>query len=187
MLVFPMLVENKKQASPRGRAVTKDIVGNPPPGNQRVPQRWKKHFRRLVELRDHLAARQGSRVNDVKAEQTVFSMHMADAATDSFDRDLALSRVSSEQDAVYEIGEALDRIRDGSFGVCELTGKPIEPARLEAIPWARFSLEAERTLEKNGAARRTRLAPREAVSREVNLDGETRDSAREEQIDHVES
>ncbi len=73
--------------------------------------------------------------------------------------------LSSEQNAVYEIDEALDRIRNGSYGVCELTGRKIEPQRLEAIPWTRFSAEAERQLEKEGGVPRARLGEREAVPR----------------------
>jgi len=90
---------------------------------------------------------------------------MADAGTDTFDRDFALGMLSSEQDALYEIDEALNRIRDGTYGKCEVTGKPIEATRLEAIPWARFSAAAEKQLEREGVVRKTRLGPRETVVR----------------------
>jgi len=90
---------------------------------------------------------------------------MADAGTDTFDRDFALGMLSSEQDALYEIDEALNRIRDGTYGKCELTGKPIEPQRLEAIPWTRFSAAAEKQLEREGAVKKTRLGPRETVAK----------------------
>lgn len=93
-----------------------------------------------------------------------FSTHMADAGTDTYDRDFALSMLSSEQDVVYEIEEALTRIRDGDYGICELTGKPIEPERLEAIPWTRFSSAAEKQLERQGTVKRARLNPRESVA-----------------------
>jgi RNA polymerase-binding transcription factor DksA len=92
---------------------------------------------------------------------------MADAATDTYDRDLALSMLSSEVDATYQIDQAIDRIRNGTYGKCELTGKPIEPERLEAVPWARFSAEAEKQLEREGARKRTRLGSRETVTREA--------------------
>jgi len=96
---------------------------------------------------------------------------MADAATDTFDRDFALGMLSSEQDALYEIDEALNRIRNGTYGKCELTGKPIEPARLEAIPWTRFSTAAETQLEREGALKKARLGPRETVAKtEVSAD-----------------
>jgi len=88
---------------------------------------------------------------------------MADAGTDSFDRDLALGMLSHEQDAVYEIEEALIRIRNGTYGVCELTGKRIPAARLEAIPWTRFTAHAETTLEKKGGFQRARLGSRETA------------------------
>jgi RNA polymerase-binding transcription factor DksA len=82
---------------------------------------------------------------------------MADSGTDNFDRDFALSLLSSDQDAVYEIEEALKRIEKKTYGVCELTGKPIPRARLEAIPWTRFTVDAQAQLEKEGALRQRRL------------------------------
>jgi RNA polymerase-binding transcription factor DksA len=74
-------------------------------------------------------------------------MHIADAATDTFDRDLVLGLVSFEQDALYEIEAALKRIEAGTYGICGLTGRPIPWERLEANPWARFSVEAQEKLE----------------------------------------
>ena len=72
-----------------------------------------------------------------------YSLHMADSGTDNFDRDFALSLLSSDQDAIYEIEEALKRIEKDTYGICELTGKPIPKARLDAIPWTRFTVEAQ--------------------------------------------
>ena len=86
-----------------------------------------------------------------------YSLHMADSGTDNFDRDFALSLLSSDQDAVYEIDEALKRIEKNTYGVCELTTKPIPKARLDAIPWARFTVEAQAQLEREGALRQRRL------------------------------
>lgn len=86
-----------------------------------------------------------------------YSLHMADSGTDNFDRDFALSLLSSDQDAIYEIDEALKRIEKQTYGICELTGKPIPRARLDAIPWARFTVEAQRELEREGALRQRRL------------------------------
>ena len=91
--------------------------------------------------------------------------HIADAGTDSYDRDFALSMISSEQNALFEIEEALNRIKTGRYGTCEATGKKIDPERLEAIPWTRFSAEAERDLEKNNAVDKTRLGELEELPR----------------------
>ena len=98
-------------------------------------------------------------------EQPTFSTHMADAGTDTYDRDFALSILSSEQDSLYEIDHALERIRDGTYGTCELTGKKIEAERLEAIPWACFTTEAEQELEKQGEVKLARLGPRDTVAK----------------------
>jgi RNA polymerase-binding transcription factor DksA len=168
-----MAAKRKQKAPTRPKAATADIVGNRPVTG-RVPAKWKPYYDRLVRLRDYLLHRQGDLVKDARDEQTAFSQHMADAGTDSFDRDLTLSRASSEQDAVYDIDLALNRIRDGTYGICELTGKPIASKRLEAIPWARFSVEAEKLLESEGAVRTAKLGSREPITRG---DPETGDTA----------
>ena len=90
-------------------------------------------------------------------EMASYSLHMADSGTDNFDRDFALSLLSSDQDAIYEIEEALKRIEKDTYGICELTGKPIPKARLDAIPWTRFTVEAQAQLERDGALRQRRL------------------------------
>jgi RNA polymerase-binding transcription factor DksA len=111
--------------------------------------RLRKQLERLLQLRDQL----GRTVCQLRAEaceeNTNYSLHMADAATDSFDRDLLLGLASFEQEGLYEIEAALKRIEDGTYGICELTGKPIGWERLQAIPWTRFSLEAENQLERH--------------------------------------
>ena len=117
-----MAVRRTKQPPRRRRAATADVVGSNIQPNERVPGKWKKHYRHLIDTRDFLLKRQGELVKDASEEQPAFSLHMADAGTDSFDRDFALSRVSSEQDALYEIEDALMRIRRGTYGICELTG-----------------------------------------------------------------
>jgi RNA polymerase-binding transcription factor DksA len=83
-------------------------------------------------------------------------MHQADAGSDAYDRDFALSLLSQEQDALYEIDQALKRIELGTYGVCEMSGKPILHARLEAIPFARFTVECQSQLEKQNKASRVR-------------------------------
>jgi RNA polymerase-binding transcription factor DksA len=77
-----------------------------------------------------------------------YSQHMADAGTDTFDRDFALSLVSNEQELLYEIEEALKRIRSGTYGTCEITGQTISADRLAAVPFTRYSLEGQKELEK---------------------------------------
>jgi RNA polymerase-binding transcription factor DksA len=145
-------------------ASTTDVLGSSSTPD-RIKPKWRKHYQRLLELRDVLSRRQIRLNKDALDEQPAFSSHMADAGTDNYDRDFALSVLSAEQDAVYEIDEALDRIRNGGYGKCELTDKPIEPERLEAIPWTRFTADAEKELEHNHAVNHTKLGDRESVPR----------------------
>jgi ribosomal protein L33 len=77
-----------------------------------------------------------------------FGMHQADAGSDAYDRDFALSLLSKEQDGLYEIEEALKRIDLGTYGICEISNKPIAHARLEAIPFARYTVECQSQIEK---------------------------------------
>ena len=84
-------------------------------------------------------------------------MRNAGSGTDNFDRDFALSLLSADKDAVFEIEEALKRIEKNTYGVCELTGKTIPKMRLEVIPWTRFTVEAQAQLERDGALRSRRL------------------------------
>ena len=157
---------HRRRPQPKARATTKDVVGNMPTDKDVTPK-WRKHYQRLLELREHLLQQRGDLTKDALEEQPAIGTHLADAGTDTYDQDFALGMLSSEQDAFYEIEEALERIRNGTYGVCELTGRPIKPARLEAIPWTRFSAEAEQQLEREGVPRRPRLGPREALPRDT--------------------
>ncbi len=156
----------KSPTDAKPKAVTDEVLGT---AAKPVPldPKWKKHYERLVELRERLTNRRTELANDALSEQPAFSSHMADAATDTYDRDFALGMLSSEQDAIYQIEQALDRINSGTYGICELTKKPIEAARLEAVPWTRFSAAAEKQLEQEGGLKRARLGPRESVARET--------------------
>jgi len=124
---------------------------------KKVKAEWQKFCQRLLELREQLLRQMNGLAKESAQELPGYSLHMADSGTDNFDRDFALSLLSSDQDAVYEIEEALKRIEKKTYGVCELTGKPIPKARLEAIPWTRFTVEAQAQLEREGALRSRRI------------------------------
>ena len=143
----PTKTVSKKKAS-KTRAPAKKI---------RIKTEWKKYYEILLDLRARLTHQMDDLKKDSAEEMTSYSMHMADSGTDNFDRDNALSLLSSDQDAVYEIDEALKRIEKNSFGVCELTGKNIPKTRLNAVPWARYTVESQARLEKDGAIRQRKL------------------------------
>ena len=105
---------------------------------------------KLLQVRAAIWQRIKRLAEDASEDRPGYSIHMADAGTDSFDRDLTLGLASFEQEALYEVDAALRRLDDGSYGICELTGKPIPWKRLKAIPWTRFSIEAELQLEALG-------------------------------------
>ena len=125
--------------------------------SKKVKPEWQKYYQHLVDLRDQLLRQMDGLAQESAQELAGYSLHMADSGTDNFDRDFALSLLSSDQDAIYEIEEALKRIEKKTYGVCELTGKTIPKARLEAIPWTRFTVEAQAQLEKDGALKSRRL------------------------------
>jgi DnaK suppressor protein len=122
----------------------------------------RKQKEKLLQLRDAMVdsmagVAQGTlRSRAEGSEASAFGMHQADAGSDAYDRDFALSLLSQEQDALYEIDEALKRIELGTYGKCEMSGKPIPRARLEAIPFARFTVECQSQLEKQSRASRVR-------------------------------
>lgn len=159
-------------ASILGRAVVKTKKN----GEVKVRPEWAKYYERLVELRDQLTRQMNGLAKESAQEMAGYSLHMADSGTDNFDRDFALSLLSSDQDAMYEIEEALKRIEKNTYGICELTGKPIPRSRLEAIPWTRFTVQAQAQLEREGALRQRRLGTLGTVDavglNEVEAEGE---------------
>ncbi len=119
-----------------------------------------KQKQRLIELRDHIldqmhgVAQDTLRVKAEGSEASAFGMHQADAGSDAYDKDFALSLLSQEQDALYEIEEALKRVESDTYGVCEMSLKQIPKPRLEAIPHARFTVECQAQLERENRGRR---------------------------------
>jgi RNA polymerase-binding transcription factor DksA len=147
-----------------GSATSAAILGRPVSKNghaihevKKIKPEWEKFYQRLMELREQLLAQMNGLAKESAQEMAGYSLHMADSGTDNFDRDFALSLLSADQDSVYEIEEALKRIEKKTFGICELTNKTIPKARLEAIPWTRFTVEAQAQLERDGALRQRRI------------------------------
>ena len=138
-----------------GRPMTR--AGATQVDTKKIKQEWHAYYTCLLELREQLMNQMNGLAKESAQELPGYSLHMADSGTDNFDRDFALSLLSADQDSVYEIEEALKRIEKKTYGVCELTGKTIPRARLEAIPWTRFTVEAQAQLERDGALRQRRL------------------------------
>ena len=155
-------VGSAQRSKPASAATAASILGNGSKslrrnGQAKVKTEWVKYHGNLLELRDRLLLQMSGLAKESAEEMSSYSLHMADSGTDNFDRDFALSLLSSDQDAVYEIEEALKRIERNTYGICELTGKSIPKVRLDAIPWTRFTVEAQAQLERDGALRQRRL------------------------------
>ena len=129
---------------------------------RRLDSFTKEQKQKLLQLRDAMVDSMAGVAQDTLrsraegSEASAFGMHQADAGSDAYDRDFALSLLSQEQDALYEIDQALKRIDLGTYGICEMSGKQIPRARLEAIPFARFTVECQSQLEKQNKASRVR-------------------------------
>ena len=167
-----------------GAASLADILGFNPVNESRakfqekdVPKKWKKYYKLLVGLRDKYTRGISEHSDDVKTrashdsagDMNAYGQHLGDAGSESFERDLAFSILSDEKGTVAEIDAAIERIKNGTYGICEITGKPIPESRLEAIPFARYSKEGQEIKETE--ARKAKLASRNIPTTDFASDG----------------
>ncbi len=164
---LPPIPEKKTPAQFFQAASLADILGFNPNSSKaltafekeaaKIPPKYKPYYKLLVDLRSHLQQEINLHAQDAlkrsgkdeTSDNSSYSQHMADAGTDTFDRDFALSILSNEQDALFEIDEAIQRMIQGTYGTCEVTGKLIPKERLMAVPFTRCSIEGQKELEKN--------------------------------------
>ena len=178
----------KRSAKSRKTDLVSDplkLMGNNHHHERRLDPFTRKQKEKLLQLRDAMVDSMAGVAQDTLrsraegSEASAFGMHQADAGSDAYDRDFALSLLSQEQDALYEIDEALKRIELGTYGKCEMSGKPIPHARLEAIPFARFTVECQSQLEKQSKASRVRQSVTSlfGLTEEEGGEGEEEESA----------
>ncbi len=77
-----------------------------------------------------------------------YTYHMADVATDTYDREFSLGRASNEREVIYELDDALKKIEEGTFGICEECKSLITKVRLRAVPYARLCVKCQQKKEK---------------------------------------
>jgi len=116
----------------------------------------KEFKKKLIELRGRVtdemqqlgggSLKQSQR--DASGDLSAYTFHMADVASDSFDRELSWDRASVEQKVLYHIDDALKKIEDGSYGTCEGCGKKINKQRLKAIPYAKLCRQCKEQHEQ---------------------------------------
>lgn len=111
----------------------------------------------LAVEKENLASSQ----KDASGDLSGYSIHMADLATDSYDREFSLSRASVEQKILYEIDEALKRIEDNEYGICMTCGNLIAKNRLKAVPYAKFCITCQGDEERNKVKKSDERYPQE--------------------------
>ncbi len=85
---------------------------------------------------------------DAAGDLSAYSLHMADMATDNYDREFALNIADNEQKVIHRIDEAIEKIDAGTFGVCEACAKKIAKARLKVVPYAELCVPCQEKQEK---------------------------------------
>jgi RNA polymerase-binding transcription factor DksA len=161
----PLTLERPAKPSHIKPASLADILGFNPKkaksveavAEKEVPEKYKRYYKILVDLRRQLTEgieRHSEEslkrsAKDDSGDLSGYGQNMSDGGINTFDRDFVLSLVSSEQEALSEIDAAIKRIHDGTYGICETTGKPIAKERLLAVPFTRFSAEAQKQIERN--------------------------------------
>lgn len=119
----------------------------PVPAALRIPPQWHWHYRKLLSCRESFFAQAAAQTKEVEQPIQPCGLDVADSANDEIDHEMALGILAREQDALDEVDAAIRRILNGTYGICENTGKPIPEVRLRAVPWTRYTKESLETLE----------------------------------------
>lgn len=112
-----------------------------------VPEKWRKHYDKMLHIKELL--QKGSDVEHTEEDE------------------ILLELISNPQEVLQEIEAAIKRIFDGTYGICEITGEPILPERLDSIPYTRYSLEGQKQVEE---AKRMRLLAQMANTQRISED-----------------
>ncbi|MHA3772129.1 TraR/DksA family transcriptional regulator [Verrucomicrobiota bacterium sgz303538] len=126
---------------------------NPDAKPKAIDPKWEPFYKRLIDMRDNYIdtfADLGNKARDINPEAV--KEEPSEIGTDEYERDYELGMISTDQEFLAEIQAAIARIESNTYGICEVTGKPIPLERLEAIPWARCTIEGQKQLEERGEA-----------------------------------
>lgn len=104
----------------------------------------------LLHRRDALRKALAGDLSSLKELREQSSGDMLDAALDSAQDEISSQLAEVESRELTQIENALERMRNGTYGICEVTGKPIPLARLQALPYATMCIEAQREAEQEG-------------------------------------
>lgn len=122
-----------------------------------VPPAWDWCYQKLQEFRECLMEESASQAEEAVQPIERHSMDMADSATDEFDHNMALGILSYQQESINEVDAAIQRIFDGTYGICEKSGKQIPLERLMAVPWTRYTKDALERMEHKRSVKHPHL------------------------------
>jgi RNA polymerase-binding protein DksA len=115
-----------------------------------------KYKKLLIKVREaingdinHIAKENLKSQRESSGDLSGYSFHMADMASDSYDRELSLNIAGGEQEIIYEIDDALKRMEEGKFGLCLSCDKKIPQKRLNAVPYAKYCIQCKSKEEKD--------------------------------------
>lgn len=117
-----------------------------------IPTKWRPHYRALMRLREVLIAERAEREAALRIPRERGGTDAGDTATNESESGEIFAELEVERTELTEVEAALARIRSGTYGRCEVTGRPITAARLKAIPWTRLSSAAAKNREQINAS-----------------------------------
>ena len=85
---------------------------------------------------------------EASGDLSAYTVHMADMSADTYERELAMNLAGSSQEVLYQIEDALKRIDEGTYGICQQCAKPISVSRLRAVPYTSLCIDCQRTKEQ---------------------------------------
>ncbi len=152
--VRPAAAGKSKPRKTARRAVAAPVVAVTPP--LKIAAKYRRVYDNLVRLRERLT----KQINFLAADNLTRSetdaeldFRSKEQGTDNFERDFALNCLSRDQDAIFEIDEALNRIQLGTYGKCDACGRAIEAARLASLPYSRLCIACKSKLETGASGR----------------------------------
>jgi RNA polymerase-binding protein DksA len=151
------LPPKRRATSAAAEVPAEETPKSPKPIKTNLTRKQLNYYRNLLrikraELVGDLSSLEAEALRSSGGNLSHMPIHMADIGSDTYEQDFMLGLAETERKFLREIDAALQRIEDGTYGICQMTGEPIPEARLEAKPWAMYTIEAARRLERGWSA-----------------------------------
>lgn len=131
-----------------GEEAPQKVVGKSPLAKKDLERFRLMLIRKRAELLGDIKTLEQEALRGESGSLSNLPQHLAEQGSETYEQSLQLDLAAQDRKLIKEIDDAISRIDNGSYGVCEITGKPIKMERLEELPWARYTIEAQRELER---------------------------------------